>query len=575
MLFFLLLILVCSANATEQAPVYLYGVEFTRPATELQIAHKTYEVIQEIISPRKLIVKNVPLKEFDQILEKKDADIVITNSGIYRRHILNGWRDLVTLATGIQPDPDHAVGSLLLSRKGSGITSLEHLKGKSIILNTPTAFQGSLTIKKELIDQNYDPDKFFGKIIYMGTNPEKRLDAVKKGVADSTFVSVCYLERIKNRMGMNLLEDFDLVNAKVIDDNLCLTSTSLYPNYTLLTSPNLNSQVIRKITETLLKIPPNSDGEYWTVASDYRSVDNMYRTIKAGPYSYLNSWTLERIWNEFQTLILLLCFTLIFAIWHVWRTSRVVQVATQEIMDATVEQKKNIAKTESIKSALAVSSLSSIVAHELSQPLAASLFYANSIKKIVAKANISQDALTMATEGMIEQTRRANDIIKLVQEYAKTRAVRPGKVLVNESINNAIQNFIREHPDSEKMFCLHLSERDEQINISSIEFEIVISNLIKNSYEAVRSKENAVIRICSRNEKNKLEIEVRDNSGILNEEKLKELEQPFNTTKIGGLGLGITIVRSILTRHYAQFLLERDEGNCLVCRITILKDNFC
>lgn len=107
--------------SADLKPLTLYGVEFTRSSTQLQIANETYKTIERAIYPRKLIVQTVSLKEFEGILADNKADIVITNSGIYRRHILNGWRDIVTLVTRMQPDPDHAIGSLILSRKGSGI----------------------------------------------------------------------------------------------------------------------------------------------------------------------------------------------------------------------------------------------------------------------------------------------------------------------------------------------------------------------------------------------------------------------------------------------------------------------
>lgn len=141
-----------SAEPTDvqTAPVYLYGVEFTRPSFELKIAKESYEAIQKSIEPRKLIVRNVTTSGLDEAIKERKADIVITNSGIYRRYLQNGWRDVLTLATGVQPNPDQAVGSLILANKKLGINTIEDLKGHSIALNTPSAFQGTLTIKKEL-----------------------------------------------------------------------------------------------------------------------------------------------------------------------------------------------------------------------------------------------------------------------------------------------------------------------------------------------------------------------------------------------------------------------------------------
>ena len=182
-----------------------------------------------------------------------------------------------------------------MANKKLGINTIEDLKGHSIALNTPSAFQGTLTIKKELLDRHYDPDTFFSKILYLGINPQKRLEAVRNGEADSTFLSVCYAERHKRKTGFDLTEGLDAVGVKPNLSSHCLTSTDLYPNFSLLVSSNLSSQMIRQIAENLLRIKPNADGEYWTLASDYDPVDKMYEALKEGPYQHLKSWTLTRI----------------------------------------------------------------------------------------------------------------------------------------------------------------------------------------------------------------------------------------------------------------------------------------
>lgn len=557
------------AFSADLKPLTLYGVEFTRSSTQLQIANETYKTIERAIYPRKLIVQTVSLKEFEGILADNKADIVITNSGIYRRHILNGWRDIVTLVTKMQPDPDHAIGSLILSRKGSGIRSLAELKDKTIALNAPTAFQGTLTIKKELLDKKYDPNNFFSSIGYLGTDAGKRLDAVKSGVYDSTFVSSCYLERLKQKEGRDLTREFDLVEPKTQTGSLCLTSTELYPNYTLLTSPNLNPGLIRSIAEALLKLPPNSQGEYWSFASDYRQVDNMYRAIKSGPYEHLNNWTVKRIWQEFKMLIVILFFTVFFAVWHIWRTGQMVTRATNEIIEFTEIQKKNIQKHESIKSALTVSGLSSVVAHELGQPLAASMFFASSLKKLIKRLEIKSDPMQEAVDGLLEQTQKANDIVKLVQNYSKTRGGLQGRAYVNHTINKVVTVFCKEHPDSRDFFILDLKTGDAEVEIPPIEFELVISNLIRNSYQACLHRETPLINISTKQLVDKVEITVKDNSGSMTSEKFSRLDSPFPSDKVEGLGLGLTIVKSILLRRCSSIRFFRDGHDCLTCKITV------
>lgn len=573
-----LLMVFCSSSAeaeeTDAEPIYLYGVEFTRPSFELKIAKETYEVIQKVISPRKLVVRNVTTAGLDEALKEKKADIVIANSGIYRRHLLNGWRDVVTLATALQPNPDQAVGSLILANKGSGIRTLADLKGHSIALNTPKAFQGTLTIKKELLDQGFDPDKFFSKAVYLGTDAQKRLDAVRQGEADSTFLSVCYAERFKSKTGIELFNEFQVVGGKSDPSTHCETSTDLYPNFSLLVSSKLSSQMIRQIAENLLKIKPNSQGEYWTFASDYAPVDKMYEALKEGPYQHLKSWTLKRIWNEFKTVILLLGLSILFAIWHIYATGKAVYKATEDILQATAEQKKRAEEVQSIKDALVVSSLSSVIAHELGQPLAASVFYSNSLMKLI-KSGIEgrRETAFKAIEALQQQLNRATEILGIVQDYASKRKHKRESIFINETIQAAVSHFIHTYPAAKKMLQLDLCHEDIEVRASKLEFEIAAANLMKNSLQALESKENPHIFIKTRwLENREFEISIADNSGIFDEQAAARLEQPLNSNKKEGMGLGISIVKSILRRHGFGVKFLRSPENSLMCLITVFPE---
>ena len=130
------LFLACScAIGADLSPIRLYGVEFTRADQRRPIAGETFEAIRRAVAPRPLVVSSVSLEELDRLVSERRADIVITVSGIYRRHLRNGMRDIATLVTSDQPDPDHAIGAVLLAPKESGIRTLEDLRGKTIALN--------------------------------------------------------------------------------------------------------------------------------------------------------------------------------------------------------------------------------------------------------------------------------------------------------------------------------------------------------------------------------------------------------------------------------------------------------
>ncbi|MFR3029764.1 MAG: sensor histidine kinase, partial [Sutterella wadsworthensis] len=76
---------------------------------------------------------------------------------------------------------------------------------------------------------------------------------------------------------------------------VCARSTELYPTWTVGTTKVTDPRVSRSVTQALLALKPTgANGIYWGVATDYSSVDKLFRETRTGPYAYLNTWSLKR-----------------------------------------------------------------------------------------------------------------------------------------------------------------------------------------------------------------------------------------------------------------------------------------
>ena len=576
-----LLFLLQEAGAAPPAPepVRLYGVEFTRADQKLAIAQETFNAIRRAVAPRPLLISSVPLQELDRLVEEHRADIVITISGVYRRHLRNGMRDIATLITRDQPDPDHAVGSVLYAPEGSGIRTLEDLRGKRIALNHPNAFQGTLTIKKELLDRGYDPEHFFSTVLYLGTDWKTRFEAVKNGVADATFGTVCLKERAKGKEAQ-LLSGFAPVAARQDPRTGCYTSTELYPNHTILISPSLDVGTIRKIADAVYRMPPNAAGEHWMLASDFGAVDNLYRSLKLGPYEHLRSWTLARIWNEYRLWILPLLAALLFGLWHVLRTGQLVRTATRELREALARERELTSRVrdltqryEGTRRALTVGSISSIVAHEMGQPLSAMLFYAKSLRKLIAEKasthGFSAELMLEAADELIAQNVRANSIISLVRGIAKEGKSAQTVCDLYALSRRSTDNFILAHPESRKAISFEAPKGRAPVLLSELGYELALSNLVKNSWESVSGMPRPRIRVACRPCENGYEVRVEDNGPGMPEAQLRQMNSPVRSLKSEGLGLGLSIVRAVVTESGGTLSIGRGEKEGLCVRVTI------
>lgn len=569
-------------------PLRIYGTEFTDPESAPQLLGDTIAALRRALWPRPVAVHSVGLDEMDKAIREGQADVVITGSSIYRRNLAYGMRDIATAYTPLQPDPDHAIGSLLVVRSGRrDIRTLADLKGKTIAANHPMGFQGLLIVKKAIADLGHDPDRFFGKVLFFGLPVEPRLEAVRSGQADAAIISACWLEKTHLRHPeANPLEGLKPAAVRNQRSIRCLASSELYPNYSFLISPRLDVETIRTISSVIRRLPENGSGEGWTIASSFTATDDLYRTLRLGPYAYLRSWTPSRIWDEYSlwitaALVLAAAFVL-----HSLRTSHLVRVRTQQLRDAMKEQaalaKKLNALTrryEASKRAYSVAQISNLVAHDLSQPLSGILLNLHVMKTILAKLPPSAAELVgkaLEAAGRIEsRAEKADKIVRLVRAYARTGKEELRRIRLDEVLRVAVTDFALSDPESAAFLTLQLDSGPIWILGSASGLELATANLLQNAAKAVRSVDSPRIAVSLKMRRAAKEavLAVEDNGPALSDEAFEKMQAPSQSFSAKGLGLGLSIVRSIAEDHFGRLELARLEAGGLRACIVIPLDS--
>jgi signal transduction histidine kinase len=137
-----------------------------------------------------------------------------------------------------------------------------------------------------------------------------------------------------------------------------------------------------------------------------------------------------------------------------------------------------------------------------------------------------------------------------------------------------IEDIIRDISMGDNSLVQQLQERQIHLQIVGLEelrdrliqcdknlVEEAISNLVRNSLEAVSNGGHVEIHVSKTN--GELKVEVRDDGPGVDESKVKSLFEPFNTTKRGGLGLGLFIVRRNIEAHGGTVsYIKKDKGGC-------------
>ena len=570
-----------SALGATRDSVTLYGNEFLMPGLRMDSSDRTVRAIEKAVAPRRLVTRMVSIEELDEAVATGKADIVIAGAAIYRRHVQNGMRDIATLVTPLQPDPDHAVGGLIVTRRDrTDLNTLEDLQGKTLGVNHPVGFQGILCLKKDIADAGYDPDRFFGNIIYYGLDPRPRIEALLRKEVDAITLNVCYIER-QAQQGNDLLEKLRPVAERARSETHCRASTHLYPNWSLLVSPNLDAATIVRIASAVHTMPAEPDGHQWTIASDFSMADALYKTLKMGPYSYLRSWTLERVWQQYGLLIAILLAALVVEILHHWRTRRLVDLRTRQLQQA-LQRQKELSKAaqqatqryESARRIATVSQMSSLVAHELSQPLAGILLYCNGLRQLIQQKaqmhNFSSELLEQALDKIQARALKARDIVQAVRSYSKSSQSARTVMDLRDLVRNCVDEIVRSKGIPAEMISMKLPKETIPVFGNALELQLALSNLLRNSLEATSAvkKPHIDVKLASAHGLS-ARLCVSDNGPAVPDCVFKKISQPLYSLKDEGLGLGLSIVRGIAEGHLGQLLIERSESGSLVVTVIL------
>ena len=222
--------------------------------------------------------------------------------------------------------------------------------------------------------------------------------------------------------------------------------------------------------------------------------------------------------------------------------------------------------------------MASALAHELSQPLAVVANYANGLLRRLDESSLDVDSAREALINIGKAGQRAKDIINHVGDF-----VRLGKPEVKaESIQKIIEDVVEMLRDRLDRNHINLHKSigcsDTYVAANKIEIEQVLFNLIGNSIESMQQAdcEDRQIDIeCTFPVREFLTLTVRDSGTGISNSVAETLFEPYVTTKSQGLGMGLSISRTIIEAHGGRLWHETSAsgGACLRFRLPLTKSD--
>jgi two-component system sensor kinase FixL len=219
----------------------------------------------------------------------------------------------------------------------------------------------------------------------------------------------------------------------------------------------------------------------------------------------------------------------------------------------------------------AMGEMASALAHELNQPLSAIVNYMKGSRQLL-EGNADQRA-PMVREAMdkaAEQALRAGEIIRRLRDFVargeSERQVESVKKLVEEASALALVGA----KDQGVRVRFAFGAARDLVLADRVQIQQVLLNLIRNAIEAMESsKRRELVISTARADGNMIAIGVADTGNGIAPEVAARLFQPFVTTKPIGMGVGLSISRSIIEAHGGQIEVEPNPGGGTIFRFTV------
>ncbi len=196
--------------------------------------------------------------------------------------------------------------------------------------------------------------------------------------------------------------------------------------------------------------------------------------------------------------------------------------------------------------------MASGIAHELNQPLGAIATFSDGCRRLVDSGQADSPEVRDGLAQISAQAKRGGEIIRRMRSFVSKQELEYSLADLNAIVRDAFQlEQIGEAGDGIEL-SLELAEEPLTVSVDRIQIQQVVINLVQNGLDSMSKTEDTgrSLRVrTARLGQEKVEVAVTDSGDGLADEDLEMVFKPFLTTKPEGLGIGLSISRSIVEAH--------------------------
>jgi C4-dicarboxylate-specific signal transduction histidine kinase len=221
------------------------------------------------------------------------------------------------------------------------------------------------------------------------------------------------------------------------------------------------------------------------------------------------------------------------------------------VVDLT-ERKRAEAELAHANRVTIMGELTASIAHEVNQPIAAALMNAGTAKRWLSRQPPDLEEARRAIERISSDGKRAADIVSRIREFSRKAPLRKADLEINEAILDIIGLARVPISDNGVAATMQLADGLPHILGDRVQLQQVILNLIMNAIEAMSEAgagSRELLVSTSEAESGALLVRIGDSGPGLPQNNPERIFEAFYTTKAAGLGMGLSICRSIIEAH--------------------------
>jgi len=313
--------------------------------------HLTQYLTQQIADYRfTLVAGNYP--ELEKKIEQGEIDFLLTQpshyvSLTYKENLTSPLASMVNkeVANG------YAVfgGVIFTKSDRQDINQLTDIKGKMIVTPSKKSLGAYQMQAFELLNQEIFSHQKEMKVIETGLPQLNAIHAVLRNEADVGFVRSGVIEKLIER-GELKANQLKILNPQSFADFNLIVSTQLYPEWPIASFAHVKQNLMKEVLQALLKIERDSELAIqlnisgFTIAEDYRNIDQLLRKLNLPPFHQSADFTLLDIWHRWQVhivnmMVFIMVLTLIMLL-YLFHKNKSLKEITLKLKDSHQQIKK-------------------------------------------------------------------------------------------------------------------------------------------------------------------------------------------------------------------------------------------